>query len=97
MKLSYLIFSPEIYEYELSIPDCHKAVTVEASSPSNCKIYGTGLQYRGCHSSLTRKVLLMPVRGIGIRDIAEIKNISIRKVLSVSVNSRQPVIGIALR
>ena len=29
----------------------------------------------------------MPVRGIGIRDIAEIENISIRKVLSVLITS----------
>ncbi|MDR0612738.1 MAG: IS1 family transposase, partial [Dysgonamonadaceae bacterium] len=45
------------------------------------------LRYRGCHSGLTQKVLLMPVRGIGIRDIAEIENISIRKVLSVLITS----------
>ena len=49
------------------------------------------LQYRGCHSSLIRKVLLMPVRGIGIRDIVEIENISIRKVLSILVNFRHSI------
>jgi transposase-like protein len=46
------------------------------------------LKYKGCHSSLTQKVLLMPVRGTGIRDIAEIENISIKKVLSILVHSR---------
>ena len=44
------------------------------------------LSYKGCHSELIRKILLMPVRGIGIRDISEIERISIRKVLSVPVN-----------
>jgi IS1 family transposase len=33
-------------------------------------------------------MLLMPVRGIGIRDIAEINNISSKKVLSILVHSR---------
>jgi IS1 family transposase/transposase-like protein len=46
------------------------------------------LQYKGCDSSLTQKILLMLVRGIGIRDIAEIEQISIKKVLSVLVHSR---------
>jgi hypothetical protein len=31
------------------------------------------LCYKGCHSGLIQKILLMPVRGIGIRDIAEIE------------------------
>jgi transposase-like protein len=31
------------------------------------------LRYKGCHSCLIQKILTMPVRGIGIRDIAEIK------------------------
>ena len=45
------------------------------------------LSYQGWHSELIRKILLMLVRGVGIRDIAEIERISIRKVLSVLVNS----------
>ena len=45
------------------------------------------LSYKGWHSELIRKILLMLVRGIGIRDIAEIERISIKKVLSVLVNS----------
>jgi transposase-like protein len=44
--------------------------------------------YKGCHSGVTQKILLMPVRGAGIRDVAEIEKISIQKVLSVLVNSR---------
>ena len=47
------------------------------------------LQYKGCHSGLIQKILLMLVRGLGIRDIAEIEKISIRKVLSVLVNSNR--------
>jgi IS1 family transposase/transposase-like protein len=46
------------------------------------------LSYKGCHSDLTYKILLMLVRGNGIRDIAVIENISIKKVLSVLVNSQ---------
>ena len=45
------------------------------------------LSYKGWHSELIRKIRLMLVRGIGIRDIAEIERIGIRKVLSVLVNS----------
>jgi IS1 family transposase/transposase-like protein len=47
------------------------------------------LTYKGCHSSLTQKILLMLVRGIGIRDISVIEQISIKKVLSVLVNSNK--------
>ena len=47
------------------------------------------LHYKGCHSGLIQKVLLMLVRGLGIRDIAEIEKISIGKVLSVLVNSNR--------
>jgi hypothetical protein len=52
-----------------------------------CKAYGrqfTGdhaLCYKGCHSGLTQKILLMPVRGAGIGDIAEIEKISIKNEL----------------
>jgi hypothetical protein len=42
-----------------------------------------------CHSWLTQKLLMLLVRGIGIRDIAEIERISIKKGLSVLVHSRQ--------
>jgi transposase-like protein len=46
------------------------------------------LCYKGCHSGLTQKILLMPVRGAGIRDMAEIEKINAKKVLPVSVSSR---------
>ncbi|KAA6349999.1 hypothetical protein EZS27_002605 [termite gut metagenome] len=45
------------------------------------------LTYKGSHSGLIHRILLMLVRGIGIRDISVIQEVSIRKVLSVLVNS----------
>jgi IS1 family transposase/transposase-like protein len=60
----------------------------------NCKRQFIGdhaLRYKGCHSQLKNKILLMLVRGIGIRDISEIENISINKVLSVLVYSNHKI------
>jgi len=51
-----------------------------------CQFIGNhALRYNGRHSDLTGKILLMLVRDVGIRDISEIENISIKKVLSVLV------------
>ena len=47
------------------------------------------LNYKGCHSCLIQKILIMLVRGIGIRDISVIESVSIKKVLSVLVNSNR--------
>ena len=47
------------------------------------------LSYKGCHSDLNHKIELMLVRGVGIRDIAEIESISIVKILSVLTNSKK--------
>jgi len=47
------------------------------------------LRYKGCHSGLTLRILRMLVRGVGIRDIAVIEEISIKKVLSVLVKSNR--------
>jgi len=58
----------------------------------NCKRQFIGdhaLTYKGCASKLIQKILLMLVRGIGIRDISEIEQVSIKKVLSVLVNSNK--------
>jgi transposase-like protein len=46
------------------------------------------LQYKGSHSGLTEKILMMLVRGTGIRDIAANEKNSIKKVLSALVHSR---------
>jgi hypothetical protein len=49
------------------------------------------LTYKGCHAILIQKILLMFVRGTGIRDITEIEQISIKKVLSVLVRSNHKI------
>lgn len=45
------------------------------------------LSYKGCHSGIIKRILLMSVRGIGIRDVSVIEGISIKKALSVLVKS----------
>ena len=45
------------------------------------------LSYLGCKSGITRKILQLMVRGIGIRDIAEVERISIGKVLRTLTES----------
>ena len=50
------------------------------------------LSYKGWHWQLTRKILLMLVRGIGVRDVSEIESVSVKKVLSVLVNSNYMLI-----
>ena len=47
------------------------------------------LEYKGCSSTLNHKIELMLVRGVGIRDIAVIEDISINKVLSVLCKSNK--------
>ena len=49
------------------------------------------LTYKGCLSSITQCILLMLVRGIGIRDISSIQGISINKVLSVLIKSTHTI------
>jgi len=45
------------------------------------------LSCKGCHSDMIRRILMMLVRGVGIRDVSVIEGISIKKVLSVLVKS----------
>jgi IS1 family transposase/transposase-like protein len=90
-------------EITLYCPDCRstkvKKNGKKTSSKQNyyCKECGRqfigdhALSYKGCHSDLIRKILLMSVRGVGIRDVAEIESISIRKVLTVLVNSTHTI------
>lgn len=47
------------------------------------------LSYQGCCSAIKKKIVKMLVRGIGIRDISYIEDISINKVLSVLVKSNK--------
>jgi len=49
------------------------------------------LSYKGCSSALNHKILRMLVRGIGIRDVSEIEEVSINKVLSVLVRSNHKI------
>ena len=49
------------------------------------------MRYRGCRSERNSKIPRMPVRGVGIRDIAEIEKISIGKVLSVPTRSSHKI------
>jgi IS1 family transposase/transposase-like protein len=83
----------------LYCPDCQSANVKKNGKKSSkkqnyfCKNCGRqfigdhALTYKGWHSQMIHKILVMLVRGIGIRDIAEIENISIKKVLSTLVNS----------
>src|SRR5215469_14948630 len=85
----------------LYCPDCQSA-KIKKNGKKSCKkqnylcnncgrqfIGDHALTYKGCHSNLIQKILLMLVRGIGIRDIAVIEQVSIKKVLSVLVNSNR--------
>jgi transposase-like protein len=57
-----------------------------------CQLIGDhSLHYKEYHSGLTGKILLMPVRSIDIRDVAEIENISIKKEMSVLVRFRHMI------
>jgi IS1 family transposase/transposase-like protein len=87
----------------LYCPNCHSAKVKRNGRKSSqkqnyyCKACGrqfTGdhaLSYKGYHSDLNQKILLMLVRGVGIRDIAEIAKVSINKVLSVLVRSNHAI------
>ena len=82
-------------------PDCQSAKVKKNGKKSckkqnyfckNCKRQFIGdhaLTYKGCASTQKKKISLMLVRGIGIRDISEIEQVSIKKVLSVLVNSNK--------
>jgi IS1 family transposase/transposase-like protein len=87
----------------LYCPDCHSTKVKKNGKKSSqkqnymCKACGRqfigdhALSYKGWHSDLMHKILLMLVRGVGIRDIAEIEKISIKKVLSVLVKSTHTI------
>jgi IS1 family transposase/transposase-like protein len=87
----------------LYCPDCQSAKIKKNGKKSSkqqnyyCKDYGRqfigdhALKYKGCHSKLNQRILKMLVRGVGIRDVAEIEDISISKVLSVLVKSNYKI------
>ena len=92
MKIEITLYCPDC-------PDCQGAKIKKNGKKSSqkqnyfCKNCGRqfignhALTYKGWYSELIHKILMMLVRGVGIRDISEIENISIKKVLSVLVNS----------
>jgi len=49
------------------------------------------LDYKGARSDMAHRIELMLVRGVGIRDVAEIEGVSVKKVLSVLVKSRKNI------
>ena len=73
---------------ELYCPNCQSAKVVKNGKKPNgkqnylCKNEGCGhqfigdhnLTYKGCHSNINRKITLMLVRGVGIRDIYNRQN-----------------------
>ncbi|MDR3047710.1 MAG: hypothetical protein LBU51_08910 [Bacteroidales bacterium] len=78
----------------LHFPDCQNTKVKKNGKKSNtckqnyfCKSCGLqfigdhALTYKGWYSELIHKILLMLVRGVGIRDITEIEKVSIKKVL----------------
>jgi IS1 family transposase/transposase-like protein len=50
------------------------------------------LTYKGCHSLIIKAVLQMFVLGASVRDISTFATISIRKVLSILINSNRVII-----
>lgn len=84
----------------ISCPKCSSCqIKKNGKKPNNkqnylCKCCGRqfigdhALTYRGCHSKISQRILIMLVRGCGIRDIAAIEKVSCTKVLSVLLNVR---------
>lgn len=87
----------------LYCPDCQSSkVSKNGNKPTGKQNYrcadcgrqfigNHALTYKGCHSDLSGKILRLLVRGVGIRDIAEIEQVSVAKVLSVLVRSERVV------
>ena len=87
-------------EITLQCPQCSSRNIVKNGQKSYAKVQNYAckdckrqfiadffLKYLGCLSNLTKKVQLMLVRGMGIRDIAAVEGISCQKVLSILVKS----------
>ena len=87
----------------LRCPDCHGTTIKRNGKKSSGKqnylcrscsrqfIGDHALTYKGCHSGIKDKIMLMLVRGVGVRYIAVIEDISIRKVLSVLAKSHRTI------
>ena len=87
----------------LHCPDCQSTKIVKNGKKSYgkqnylCKdchrqlIGDHNLNYKGCLSMIYQKILILLVRGAGIRDIAEIEQVNIKKVLSVLVSFNRQI------
>ncbi|WP_172919510.1 IS1 family transposase, partial [Capnocytophaga canis] len=87
----------------LHCPNCQSTKIVKNGNKKNkkqnylcktCKRQFIGdhnLTYKGWASHITAKILLLLARNVGIRDIAEIEKVSIKKVLSVLVNFNREI------
>ena len=85
MKVQITLYCPDCQSPQV-IKNGNKVNGKQTDRSKSCNrpfIGNHALQYKGCHSDLIQKILLMLVRGFGIRDVAEIEKISINKVLSV--------------
>ena len=88
----------------LVCPDCVgqsiKKNGIKSSGKQNycCKDCGRqfigdhALDYKGARSDINHRIEFMLVRGVGIRDVAEIEGVSIRKVLSVLTKSKKNIL-----
>ena len=82
----------------LYCPDCQSTKIVKNGKKSygkqnylckdcHCQFIGDhNSTYKGCLSTIYQKILILLVRGVGIRDIAEIERVSAKKVLSVLIS-----------
>jgi len=89
---------------ELFCPHCQSAKICKNGKKSSrkqnylCKscrrqfIGDHALTYKGCHSEIFKRIQRSLVRGVGIRDIAAIENVSTDKVLSVLSQSDYEII-----
>ncbi|WP_392419900.1 IS1 family transposase [Capnocytophaga canis] len=88
---------------KLHCPNCQCTKIVKNGNKKNkkqnylcktCKRQFIGdhnLTYKGWASHIAAKILLLLARNVGIRDIAEIEKVSIKKVLSVLVNFNREI------
>ena len=92
-------------EIELLCPNCPSAKIKKNGKKScagkqnyyckDCRKQFTGdhaQSCKGCFSQVANKILLMLVRGMGIRNVSEIEGIGIKKVLSALVNSNRMIV-----
>ena len=89
MTIKILLHCPDCQSIKIK-KNVHKSYGTQNYQCKDCSHQFIGnLTYKGCHSELNHKILRMFVRGMGVRDISEIEQISLKKVLSILVNSHR--------